>query len=311
MMKRLWGVVGCLAMLVGALASGTAVAVADTPAFREYVALGDSWSAESTLMPTRISSQFTPWGCAQNVGDYPKQVASALRITNFRDATCGSATTAELTTPQSVPLGGVNPPQFDRLTPSTDLVTLGMGGNDAGLSSAITGCLNLLPPLGLGLPAPFGSPCQPRWVSGGVDLLSQGIKLAEPKVAAAIDGIRARSPRATILLVDYLQGVSRGGCWPYVPIFDGDVRWLRARLEELNAMLKRVATAKHVRFVDTYRTSAGHDFCQLPGTNWVEGLWPVTTSPLGLAVPFHPNQLGADHQARTVLRALGLTTSGA
>ncbi|MFC0431948.1 SGNH/GDSL hydrolase family protein [Kutzneria buriramensis] len=292
-------------LLVAMLACGTAAAASATPAFHEYVALGDSWSADSTVMPTRVATTFAPFGCGQSVGDYPKQVASALGITNFRDATCGSASTVELTRPQGVPFGGVNPPQFDRLTPTTDLVTLGIGGNDIGLAGAITGCLNLLPSLGLPLPAPLGGSCESRWVSGGVDQMSVNIAHAEPLVAAAIEGIRVRSPHATVLVVDYLQGLAPHGCWPYVPMLDGDVRWLRAKLEETNAMLRRVAAAEQVGFVDTYSTSAGHDFCQLPGTNWVEGLLPLTTSPLGLAVPFHPNQLGADHQAGSVLSALG------
>jgi len=45
-----------------------------------------------------------------------------------------------MTTPQSVPLGGMSPAQFDRLAPTTDLVTLGIGGNDAGLPGASSCC---------------------------------------------------------------------------------------------------------------------------------------------------------------------------
>ncbi|MFI6094976.1 SGNH/GDSL hydrolase family protein [Lentzea sp. NPDC051213] len=281
--------------------AGTGVAAA-TPAsaVAEYVALGDSWSADSTPMPTMISTRDVPWGCLQSAGNYPKQVAAALGARKFRDATCGSATTDALAGPQSVP-HGMNQPQFDRLTATTDLVTLGIGGNDVGLAGAVSDCLNLLPPLPLPLPPLLGNPCAARWTAGGVDEMSVRIAAAEPKIAAAIDGIRLRSPHATVLLVDYLQGVPRHGCWPLVPMLDGDVRWLRAKLEEFNAMLARVAVAKSVRFVDTYTTSAGHDFCQLPGTTWVEGLLPLSLTPVGLAAPFHPNQLGADHQALRVL----------
>jgi lysophospholipase L1-like esterase len=288
---------GLLALLtIIGVVSGSTAATAG-PAFHHYVALGDSWSADSTPMPTMVSTRYVPFGCLQSSGDYPKQVAEALGITDFQDATCGGASTVEMTAPQSVVFGGTNPPQFDRLTPATDLVTLGIGGNDAGLAGAIMGCLNLLPP-------PLGRPCEASWVSGGVDRMSRNIAESEPKVKAAIAGIRARSPHAKIVLVDYLQGIPATGCWPFVPILNGDVQWLRAKLEELNAMLKRVAAATNVRLAATYRSSAGHDFCRPPGTNWVEGLLPISTTPLGLAAPFHPNQLGAGHQARTVLGAL-------
>jgi len=153
---------------------------------------------------------------------------------------------------------------------------------------------------------PLGTPCKSQWVSGGIDRISQRIALAEPKVAAAIDGIKARSPHATVLLVNYLAGLPEVGCWLYVPILNEDMPWLREKLVELNRMLARVARAKGARLVDTFSGSQGHDACKLPGTNWIEGLLPVSTTPLGLMVPFHPNQLGANYQAGTVLRALGV-----
>lgn len=285
------------AALVAVLSWSSVTVASASGGYDEYVALGDSWSADTTLMLTNISTDGVPLDCAQATYNYPKQVAAALGVSTLRDATCGSATTVELTQPQNLPLGGVNPAQFDRLTSTTDLVTLGIGGNDAGLAGAVAGCVQLV------LLAP---PCRWKWVSGGIDRMSRQIAAAEPKVAAAIEGIRARSPRARVLLVDYLAGLPEAGCWPYVPILNVDVPWLRAKLVELNQMLARVAKAKGVRLVDTFGTSQGHDACQLPGTNWIEGVLPVSTTPLGLMVPFHPNQLGADHQAGSVLRTLGV-----
>ncbi|WP_327091620.1 SGNH/GDSL hydrolase family protein [Nonomuraea sp. NBC_01738] len=281
--------------------------------FHEYVALGDSWSADVSLI--HLTTEYVPSGCVQSSRNYPKQVAAALGVATFRDATCGGATTAHMTAAQDVTrvkriLDGVNKPQFDRLTPTTDLVTLGIGGNDARLAAAVGDCVNLLPTLtilpGKVLPAPFGAPCKTKWVKDGVDQMSANIKATEPKVAAAVAGIRQRSPRARILLVDYLAGLPEtGGCFPYVQITDLDMDWLAAKLRELNAMLARVARDTGVTLVDTYSTSKGHDVCQLPGKKWVEGVLPLSADPVGPAIPFHPNQLGADHQARTVLDLLG------
>lgn len=288
------------------LASGLITA----PAPGEYVALGDSWSADVSLL--RLTTEHVPSGCVQSSRNYPKQVAAALGVPVFRDATCGGATTEHLTAPQDVTrvkkvLDGVNPPQFDRLRPTTDLVTLGIGGNDAGLAAAVGDCVNLLPTLtlipGHVLPAPFGAPCRTKWVKNGVDRMSRNIQNTAPKVTAAVEGIRKRSPHARILLVDYLAGLpDSGGCFPYVQVTDLDMEWLAAKLRELNAMLAKVATATGVTLVDTYTSSRGHDVCKLPGTRWVEGVLPLSTDPLGPAIPFHPNQRGADHQARMVLR---------
>ncbi|MEU7768145.1 SGNH/GDSL hydrolase family protein [Nocardia sp. NPDC049190] len=285
--------VACAA--IGAVAPGVQMSEASaTPPFGMYVALGDSWAADASL--SQPTDEFVAPGCAQSRDNYAKQLARALAIPVFRDATCGGATTAHMTTPQSTLLG-VNPPQFDRLTLSTDLVTLEIGGNDAGLAAMVPRCVTVDPAV---------SPCRNSLVATGVDEMSESIAAAAPKVAAVIEGVRARSPRARIVLLDYLDGVGTGpGCFPVVPISDVDANWLGTKLFELNTMLAGVARAVGVEFVDSYTASAGHDACQAPGARWVEGLIPFSTDPVGPAVPFHPNQLGADHQARSLLAALG------
>lgn len=268
-------------------------AMAATPRFTEYVALGDSWSADAT--GTRITTEFTPATCAQSAQNYPKQVAAALSIPVFRDATCGGAQTQHMTTSQATPLG-TNPPQFDRLTTTTDLVTLGIGGNDASLSKAVFSCLTT---------DHAATPCLDTMISDGVDRMSEAIAATEPLVTATITGIRERSPHARIVLLDYFQAVSAtGGCFPRIPISTADAVWVSDKLRELHLMLARAAADTDVDFVDTYTSSGGHDACQAPGVRWVEGVIPYSATPAGLAVPFHPNQLGADYQARRVLATL-------
>ncbi|WP_158607808.1 SGNH/GDSL hydrolase family protein [Nocardia panacis] len=285
---------GLVAGAVVLASGGAGPAAAEASGVGEYVALGDSWAADATL--SQVSARFVPVGCAQSAGNYPKQVAAALGPARFVDATCGGATTANLTEPQSLPVGADNPPQFDRLGPGTDLVTLEIGGNDIGLASAVSECVT---------GDPGTAVCRDTYVRDGVDAMTQRIAAAAPKISAAIDGIRARAPRARILLVDYLAGIgTTGGCFPVIPISDADASWLGNKLLELDRMLAEVARAQKVEFVDTYAGSGGHDACQAPGVRWVEGLIPLSVNPVGPAVPFHPNQLGADHQARTVLAAL-------
>ncbi|MEV0296375.1 SGNH/GDSL hydrolase family protein [Nocardia sp. NPDC050710] len=284
-----------------AIGFGTPAAPADAaPTFGEYVALGDSWAADATLNPDRTTEEFVPLGCAQSRGNYAKQVAAALEVPVFRDASCGGAVTDDMTGSQGAQRGmplWSNPPQFDRLSPATDLVTILIGGNDAGLAAAVATCLTV---------DPTAAPCVGSFVANGVDRMSANIAAAEPKVAAAVQGIRAQAPRARILLLNYFKSVgTEGGCFPAVPISDADARWLGGKLIELNTMLARVAEATGVQLVDTYATSDGHDACQAPGVRWAEGLVPFTSDPVGPAVPFHPNQLGADHQARSVLAAVG------
>jgi lysophospholipase L1-like esterase len=130
-----------LLLLVPAVLAAAPPATAAT-VYHEYVALGDSYTSVPGL--TWPTTQFVPFGCAQSSNDYPHQVASSLGIANYRDASCGGATTDNMTQSQSTYVG-TNAPQLDRLTASTDLVTLGIGGNDIGLIGYVQGCENSNP----------------------------------------------------------------------------------------------------------------------------------------------------------------------
>lgn len=274
---------------------------AAVPRYREYVALGDSWSADvlTTFPPTTDS---VPIDCAQSASNYPHQIAEMLHVAVFRDATCGSATTVDMTHPQTgLPLGGTAAPQFDKLTPTTDLVTLGIGGNDIGLATDIEACLSLLP---FDLP---GQGCKAKFTAGGVDQVSAAIKATAPKIAATIAGIHQRSPHARILLVNYLDGVPLNGkgCWPVVPVPDVDMAYMAAKFQEMNAMLATVATSTHTQLVDTFTPTVGHDVCKAPDVRDIEGLIPLSTqNALLLAFPFHPNQGGANAQTQAVYSAI-------
>lgn len=299
-------------LAVAGLAVGATVGVATSPAgasaprYKEYVALGDSWTADvfTTFPPT---TTYTPIDCAQSATDYPHQVAKLLKVTTFRDASCGSATTVDMTKAQTgLPLGGTNPPQFDRLTAKTDLVTLGIGGNDIGLAADLEGCLNLLP-IDIGLPAPLGGTCKSRLAPHGVDSVQQAIAATAPKISTVLAQIKKRSPKARILLVNYLNGIpaSGKGCWPIVPIVNSDVAYLQAKFLQMNAMLASVARTSHVQLVDTYTPTVGHDVCEAPTVRYAEGLIPLSLSnSLLIAFPFHPNGAGASAQTQIVYAAV-------
>ena len=256
-----------------------------------YTSLGDSYTA-GPLIPDLTGS---PAGCARSTHNYPSLVAAADSAASFTDVSCQGADTTSMTHKESVPLGS-NPPQDNKLSPSTTLVTLQIGGNDINFINIIINCTTL------SITDPFGAPCKKHYTSGGTDHLRAAINATAPKVAADLRGIHADAPNARVLLVGYpvILPNSGNGCWPEVPIAFGDVPYLRGVEQALNAMLATEAAANNATFVDTYTASIGHDVCQAPGTKWVEGLIP--TSP---AVPFHPNMLGEQEMARQVLAALG------
>jgi hypothetical protein len=273
-------------------ASGTA------PAYQEYVALGDSWSADVVVADTDgpPDATYAPTGCAQSHRNYPKLLAAALQVPTFRDATCGSATTDDFYAPQSgLPTGETNPAQFDRLTPTTDLVTVGIGGNDAGFAGAAMDCLT---------PDPRGAHCKEKYTAGGHDQLAEQIDASEPKLVAALQEIHRRSPSARVLVLDYLAGIPETGCYPVVPVSDSDMAYLHDTFLKLNAMVQRAAAAGGAQFVDTYDPSLGHHVCSPPTSRYVEGLGVLSVNGPAVAVPAHPNSAGAASQFRTVLAAV-------
>ncbi len=266
--------------------------------YEEYVALGDSWSADVVIADTDglPDSTHAPTGCAQSHRNYPKLLAAALKVPVFRDATCGSATTDDFYAPQTgLPTGETNPAQFDRLRPTTDLVTVGIGGNDAGFAGAALGCIS---------PLPQGARCKEKYTAGGTDQLAEAIKASEPKLVRALGEIRARSPRARILMLDYLAGIPETGCYPVVPMSSSDMAYLHAPFRKLNAMVQRAAAVGGAEFVNTYTPSLGHHVCSPPYHRYVEGLGILSVNGVAVAAPAHPNSAGAASQFRTTLAAV-------
>lgn len=307
------------ASAVGALATKTAAKRTRKRAYREYVSLGDSWSADVKLLDRHGVPDTThvPIDCAQSQVNYPKLLATKLNVRVHRDATCGSATTDDFTAAQDLPLGGSNAPQFARLSKRTDLVTVGIGGNDAGIAAAALDCLSILPqslplPPGsipalpdLGVPLlpsqlPLGG-CRERFTQGGVDVLAKAIKAAQHKLVRALRQIHRRSPKARILMVDYLAAVPMKTCYPLLPMTESDRAYLYEKFRALNAMVQRAARKGGAEFVDTYTPSVGHDVCAPPTQRYVEVVGVSVNDP-AIGVPAHPNAAGARAQFRAVLK---------
>jgi lysophospholipase L1-like esterase len=280
---------------------------APPPTYHDYVALGDSYTADVLMGPLPPTTQFVPLGCAQSKDDYPHQVAKLLHVAAFHDASCGSATTNNMTQPQGVPLNGTAPPQFDALNANVDLVTVGIGGNDVGFVNEAESCLNLVSVPVPGAPEGLGGSCAARFTAGGVDQIDQAIKATAPKVASMLEGIRQRAPNARILLVNYLDAVPLDGkgCWsPDVPVQSEDLAYLAAKFVEMNQMLGWMATLEHVQVVDTFTPTIGHDVCQPPTVRDVEGIIPLSLNPPDVNFPLHPNGSGAAAQTAAVYAAI-------
>ncbi|MGH2937622.1 MAG: SGNH/GDSL hydrolase family protein [Solirubrobacterales bacterium] len=274
---------GALALLVVAMAVLGAAAGASAAT---YTALGDSYAA-GPLIPNQ---SLNPLGCLRSDHNYAHLAASAKGLT-LTDVSCSGATTNDMTETQNVE-PGPNPPQFNGLNAGTNVVSVTIGGNDIGFTEIIESCITY---------NPFSTPCKDKYDPGGHDQLAERIANAAPKVAAVLAGIHSRSPNARVFVVNYPDILPSGsGCWPTIPLSFGDVPYLHATEERLNAMLATTAATNGATLVDWYTPSIGHDACKGSGTRWVEPLIPGE-----LAAPVHPDKAGMAGAAVALEAAIG------
>ncbi len=253
-----------------------------------YVALGDSYSAGSGILPPDPAA--APQ-CARTSLSYPHLLAQRLPARTFRDATCGAATTDDFFSAQ---YPGVEP-QLDALSADTGLVTMTIGGNDGGVFGDIVQNCTVAGVGSLGQ----GSPCRDRYGSLYTDTVAT---VTYPNLVRALRAVHARAPKAKVAILSYPQVMPQtgAGCFPVLPIAAGDVAYVNGIEKVLNDAVRRAATATGTAFVDIFGPSAGHDACRPIGTRWVE---PVVGTNF---VPVHPNALGEAAMASITAAALRL-----
>ncbi|AXB47728.1 SGNH/GDSL hydrolase family protein [Amycolatopsis albispora] len=273
--RRSTGLVAAAMMAAGALT--TAPAAGATTAFQNYVALGDSYTA-GPLIPWQRGD---PAGCRRSSTNYPALLAVKLGVRSYVDGSCSGADTTHLTAPQRLAIG-YHPPQFNALRPETDLVTIGIGGNDFNLFSRI---IDTCP--GLRKLDPNGAPCREHFTVGGVDTLKAAIGRTEGNLRLAFETTKAYAPRAKVLAIGYPRIAPEAGYCPSVlPFADGDYAWLNSVEQALNEAVARAAAATGASYVDTWGPSLGHDACAEDAA-WINGkrLRPY-------AAPYHPFAAG-------------------
>lgn len=275
-------VLGASALALSLLATAPSAGASSS---LNYVALGDSYTAGAGILP--LSSTISPL-CLQSTENYPHLVASADGF-SLSDQSCSGAESSNMTSSQ---YPGVNP-QFNALSSSTNVVTVGIGGNDNGLF------LDALLDCGIVDIADFlniGSPCEDIYGNKWANDVSSDAST----IAGVIQGIHSRSPKATVFVVGYPDILPQSGnCYPTMPLTTGDTAYLNGVEKDLNSMLQTEAADNNATFVNTFTQSIGHDACQSSSVRWVN---PIIASGGGISV--HPNPTGEAKMASAVESAL-------
>lgn len=246
----------------------------------KYVALGDSYVAGGGIATTTTE-------CLRSDHDYPALLAAELQAAKFVDVSCGGATTKSVLHGTVQGSGSKLAPQIGAVTSDTDLITIGIGGNDSGVTPTLfTSCL--IPP------ANTPVACRAAVAAIPVALATTG-----RSIVSTLREIKARAPKAQVVLVGYLRILPDSGTCTAIPIGSAEIP-LVAKIEtELEESLRLAANDAEVTFISVRTISTGHDACS--GENaWVNG---VTPAP-GDGALLHPRAAGMRAVANEVFQQL-------
>jgi lysophospholipase L1-like esterase len=242
--QRLIGVV----LFVCALGGGvTATAFADN-----YVALGDSYSSGTGTRDYSLNS-----GCQRGPYAYPALIKADRPNTTLTFVACSGAKTTD-----------VLANQVQSLSTSTNIVTITIGGNDAGFSNVITSCAYPL-------------------VSCNSDITTAQnyINNSLPAALNAVyTQIRTRAPNARVVVLGYPRLFMGVDCNAGTFFSTDEMTKLNATADMMKNVIAARAAAYGFTFKDAIPAFTGHAVCS--STEWLNGL----SNPIGDS--YHPNRTG-------------------
>jgi hypothetical protein len=238
-----------------------------------YVAMGSSYAAGPGI-GTRAPG--SPTQCSQSSEDYAHLFAQK-RSLDLKDVSCSGATTQSIL--QS--WHGL-PPQLNAVDANTTLITITVGGNDVFFMSNLFAwsCENSQ---AHGTTTPPRACSKPTSDADVADAFG-GLEGSFQKIVA---GIHERSPKATIVFVNYLTLFpAAGSCPDQMPLTDDELAKSRGVAARLAAITEKAAQETGSTLVKASDLTKGHDACSTDP--WVNG-YHVTPSPDGFnPSPYHP-----------------------
>jgi lysophospholipase L1-like esterase len=259
---------------------GSDSASEDAPDGPRYVALGDSFTAGPGIAPVDSRSE----DCERSTLNYPRLVAKAIDAASFTDVSCTGATSDNVL--ETVPIPSGTTPvkaQLEAVTPDTQLVTVGIGGNDSGLFSSLSSACTQQ-----------GDACADYFE----DKLPTVLRSTRRNVTNVLAAVADRAPDAKVVLVGYLRVVPEdrgcdnlgGAALDTGRVADGEVK--------IDAMMAAAAKNAGATYVSMNDSSEGHDACNTDA--WTNGLAPA----LGNGISLHPRKIGMEQVARAVEQAV-------
>lgn len=246
------GMSAVLAFLLAVLGLGLLAPSAQAQAGR-YVALGDSYSAGVGAG----SYDGASGNCKRSTKAYPALWAAAHAPSSFAFVACSGAKTGDV-------LNG----QISAVTSSTTLVSISIGGNDAGFADVMTTCVL-------------------QSESSCLNAVANARAFADNQLPGLLDqvyaAIKSRAPGAHVVVMGYSRLYKIGGsCW--FGIGDTKRRALNGAADELDTVIAKRAADAGFTFGDVRPPFTGHEVCS--GSAWLHS----TTLPVDES--YHPTATG-------------------
>ena len=248
--SRFAAYVGSLLLAVAAVLTGTGTAHA---AQGPYVALGDSYSA-GVGAGSYISSS---GNCDRSTKAYPYLWAAAHSPSTFDFTACSGARTGDVLANQLGPLSS-----------ATALVSISIGGNDAGFSDVMTTCV-----------LQSDSACTSRinTAKAYVDSTLPG------QLDSVYDAISAKAPHAHVVVLGYPRFYQLGTTC--VGLSATKRQAINGAADHLDTAINKVAANHGFTFGDVRATFGGHEICS--GSSWLHSL-----NLLNIGESYHPTAAG-------------------
>ncbi|MEV1066672.1 SGNH/GDSL hydrolase family protein [Streptomyces sp. NPDC050263] len=252
--SRLVAFVSSLLLAVGAALTGaTAAQASPLAATGGYVALGDSYSS-GVGAGGYISSS---GDCKRSTKAFPYLWNAAHAPASFTFAACSGARTGDVLANQ---LGGLNS--------STGLVSVTVGGNDAGFADVMTTCVT-----------GSDSTCLSRigTARAYVDSTLPG------KLDTVYSAISAKAPNAHVVVIGYPRFYRLGTVC--LGLSETKRSAINSAADYLDTAVAKRAAAHGFAFGDVRTPFAGHEICS--GSSWLHSLnW------LNIGESYHPTASG-------------------
>jgi lysophospholipase L1-like esterase len=236
-----------------AMVTAVGLAAPASAAAGKYVALGDSYASG-----TGAGSYGNSGGCKRSANSYAQLWANANAPSAFSFVACSGAVTSDV-------LNG----QVSAITSDTALVTISIGGNDAGFADVMITC---------------NTSSDATCVSRNQQAQTFARNTLPGRLNNVYTQIRNRAPSARVVVLGYPHIYKVGGsCW--VGLSDTKRAAINQSADVLASVISGRANAYGFTFVDARSAFSGHEICA-SGARWINSItWPVDDS-------YHPNAAG-------------------